>query len=229
MYDIPHDNERPASHMEYRIDHQDPEAIKKQAFAYMSELEGWCAEQKAGMLIDLVLKSKPEIIVEIGVWGGKSLIPMACALKANKKGTIFGIDPWSANASVDGVTNQSNKAWWESIDHEAIMWGLIDKIGKFNLIDQIQLIKGTSKDVDPIYEIDILHIDGNHTDEASYLDVTKWVPLVKQGGLIIVDDLTWSENGITSSQERSLQWLNAHCIKLAEFSDICVWGVWLKS
>jgi hypothetical protein len=74
----------------------------------------------------------------------------------------------------------------------------------------------------------MLHIDGNHSDETSYIDVTKWVPFVKQGGLIIYDDITWSENGVTASQARAVAWLDEHCIKLAEFSDVCVWGIWLK-
>lgn len=228
MYDIPSDHAQPSSYLEYSIEQTDPTVVKSRAFTYMRELHGWCSEEKAGMLIDLVLKSKPDKIVEIGVWGGKSLIPMACALKANKKGVIFGIDPWDPNASLQGLTNESNKAFWGWVDHEAVMWGLIDKICQFDLIDQVQLIKTTSKEAAPISGIDILHIDGNHSDETSYIDVTKWVPYVKAGGLIVFDDITWSENGTESSQRRAVEWLNENCIKLGEFNDLCVWGVWLK-
>lgn len=228
MYDMPQTQIQPTSHYEYTIAVEDANAVKNRAFGYMAQLDGWCSNDKAGMLIDLILKGKPEIVLEIGVWGGKSLIPMACALQANNKGIIYGIDPWDQNASTQGVTNEINKGFWGVVNHEAIMWGLVDKIAEFDLGKYIKLLKITSEKAPLIDGIDILHIDGNHTDEASYLDVTKWVPCVKAGGLVIVDDITWSENGIVSSQKRSVDWLNENCIKLAEFSDICEWGVWLK-
>src|SRR5271155_2865720 len=59
------------------------ERVRTQAFEWMAQLEGWCSDLKATTLVDLVLKVRPQVIVEIGVWGGKSLVPMACALKAN--------------------------------------------------------------------------------------------------------------------------------------------------
>jgi hypothetical protein len=92
---------------------------------------------------------------------------------------------------------------------------------------QIKLIRGTSLEVQPIFDIDILHIDGNHSDVTSYIDVTKWVPLVKSGGWIIFDDMTWYENG-KFTNARAVEWLDTHCKKIAEFQDNCVWGVWVK-
>src|SRR5579883_2959483 len=227
MLEMP-DHAAPPSHYEYVLDEQTANAVKNQAFFYMKHLHGWCSEEKAGFLIDLILKYQPEKVVEIGVWGGKSLIPMACALRSNQHGKIYGIDPWSNAASLQGLINEENKGFWSFVNHEAIMQGLIDKMGEFDLGEYIELIQTTSLDADPIPDIDLLHIDGNHSDETSYIDATKWVPLVKSGGLIIFDDITWTENGIDPSTARAIAWIDERCIKLAEFSDICVWGVWLK-
>lgn len=203
-------------------------AVKQQAFAYMDQLDGWCSKQKASFLIDLILRSRPGIIVEIGVWGGKSLVPMACALRANGAGTVYGIDPWSNTASIEEVQNEDNKAFWGTVDHEAVMRSLINKILYFQLQDQIVLMQRTSEEAPPINNIDILHIDGNHSEKTSYFDVQKWVPLVKSGGWIIFDDMTWSENG-SGTTARAVEWLDANCTKIAEFSDNCVWGIWVKS
>ena len=88
-------SEPPVSHYEYVMPQQHQNIqLKRQSFAYMSQLEGWCSEDKAGILIDLIVKYKPQVIVEVGVWGGKSLVPMANALRANGSGKIYGIDPW---------------------------------------------------------------------------------------------------------------------------------------
>ena len=40
--------------------------------------------------------------------------------------------------------------------------------------------------------IDILHIDGNHTEDSAYFDAVHWLPKVKQGGYIWFDDVNWS-------------------------------------
>ena len=74
------------THMEYKIEDTKLVAVKSTALQAMKELEGWCTDNKASILIDLILESKPTIIVEIGVFGGKSLVPMAFALKENNWG-----------------------------------------------------------------------------------------------------------------------------------------------
>ncbi|MBI2810794.1 MAG: class I SAM-dependent methyltransferase [Candidatus Melainabacteria bacterium] len=57
--------------------------------------------------MDYIFELKPERVVEIGVFGGKSLVPMACALRANQKGRIYGIDPWDNKESVRGLTEEA--------------------------------------------------------------------------------------------------------------------------
>ncbi len=201
--------------------------IKQQALEFMTQLHGWCSPEKGEFLIDLITKVRPKIVVEIGVWGGRSLIPMAHALKANGEGTIFGIDPWARSESVQWVTEEANRNFWDHADHEWVYQHLLQKIGEFRLEQQIRLCRATSESAAPIHEIDILHIDGNHSDPTSYLDVTKWVPLVKSGGWILFDDMRWFENGVYTTA-RAGHWLDEHCYKFAEFTDICTWGVWIK-
>lgn len=223
MHDVP------ASHYEYVIkaNYNDVSTIKQQGFAYMDQVDGWCSYRKAGFLMDLILKAKPQVVLEIGVWGGKSLIPMAYALKANGSGVIYGIDPWSTEASLEEVKDESNIAYWGTIDHENVMNWLIVKLFQFELKNHVQLIRSTSADAPLIADIDILHIDGNHSDKTSYLDVTKWVPLVKSGGWIIFDDMTWYEKG-SFTTAHAVEWLDAHCIRVAVFNDNCLWGAWVK-
>ena len=218
------DTAPPPTHYE---DLQSRRQISEQALAYMQQLDGWCSPEKARFLIDLICRAQPKVIVEIGVWGGKSLIPMAYALKVLNQGMIYGIDPWESKESVQWIMEDVNRAFWSWANHDWILQGLLAKIQQFDLGSQITLIKDTSEKAPPIYGIDILHIDGNHSEHTSYIDVTKWVPLVNSGGWIIFDDMTWFENGQYTAA-RATQWLDEHCHKFAEFSDICTWGVWVK-
>ncbi len=220
----------PKTHMESVVSENwfvAAENVKKTAHQFMEQIEGWCSEKKADILIDIISKMRPEVIVEIGVWGGKSLVPMACALKANNQGIIYGIDPWDSTESIRWVMNESNLAYWSRADHQAVKQRLINNLAQFDLQNQVKLIQSTSEDAAPINEIDLLHIDGNHSEQTSYLDVIKWVPLMKSGGFIIFDDMSWYENNHFTTA-RAVEWLNQQCIKFAEFSDDCIWGIWIK-
>lgn len=216
----------PASHYEYVVlQDLNRNSIIQQAkinvFGYMDQLEGWCSKNKAAILMDLVFMLEPSTVVEIGVFGGKSLIPMAAALKVAGKGKIYGIDPWDSKASAEGMEGV-NYEWWSKLDHGNILRYLQTKIVDFALEKQIELIVATSEQAPPIPNIDFLHIDGNHSEKAANLDVIKWVPLVRRGGLIIFDDVTWGTN------RSAVEWLDKNCTRLAEFHENCDWAVWIK-
>src|ERR1700722_11542692 len=108
--------------------------FKKEIFNSMDQLEGWCSKEKASVLVDIVRAVMPKTIVEVGVFGGKSLIPMAFALKKNGFGNIYGIDPWLNAASIAGMEKE-NLEYWGRLDHEKILLGLVTKIHEFGLQD----------------------------------------------------------------------------------------------
>ncbi len=226
MFDIPIDNPPPPESAIEKVV-EPAERVKARAVQYMEHVIGWCSPTKADVLMDIILRHKPQTVVEIGVFGGHSVIPMAAALKANGSGMLHGIDPWDNDASLEGVMNPSNEYYWSTINLEAVLQNLIDRIDEFGLGDHISLYRCKSIDAPLIENIDLIHIDGNHSDVTSYVDVTKWVPLMKSGSWIVFDDMTWYENGVFTTA-RAVEWLNAHCYKLAEFKDNSVWGIWIK-
>ncbi len=212
-----------SSAFEYRID---PVRIKNRALTNMGLVEGFCSEAKACGLVSLILEKKPQVVVEIGVWGGKSLVPMATAV-ASYGGLVYGVDPWSNEESLVGMTDENNKFFWGNVDHESVLYALMFQLDELGLSPFVELIRATSENAPPIYGIDFLHIDGNHSDETSYADVTKWVPLVKEGGTIVFDDIGWYEDGV-STNARAVAWLDAYCEKIFEIQDTSVWGVWRR-
>jgi predicted O-methyltransferase YrrM len=198
--------------------------FKSKVLEDIQQLDGWCSHFKASTLMELVWFVQPQVVVEIGVFGGKSLVPMAFALEdLGRGGIVYGIDPWSANSSAEGM-DDIHKDWWSSLDHGSILRKLQSKIGQFSLNKYIQLIQETSADAPEIPNIDILHIDGNHSDGASYLDVIKWVPLVRRGGMIVFDDITWD------TTIRATNWLDENCVRILSIQDEDnAWAIWVKS
>lgn len=159
----------------------------------INSLQGWCHQDKVDKLYNLIIDVKPSILVEIGVFGGKSLLSQAFALKENNKGIIHGIDSWKSSNCIDGMTNNDAIYWWKTLDYENIYNGCVNAIINNDLENYIQLHRMTSEEYSRSidYEIDILHIDGNHEEESSCKDVELYLPKVKKGGYIWFDDANW--------------------------------------
>ena len=82
-------------------------------------LIGWCSTDKAKAMASLIVKYKPETIVEIGVFGGRSLIPMAMACRHNGTGRVYGIDPYDRDAAADSLPPKDAE-WWSGVEMERV-------------------------------------------------------------------------------------------------------------
>lgn len=196
--------------------------FKQEVLKRLSGFIGWCSNEKATYLMDFVLQNKPTTAVEIGVYGGKSLAPVAFAMKYNGFGKIYGIDPWLVEESCKGMEGL-DLDYWSRVNHNGILHHLQINLRQFELSEYARLIRVTSQDCPPIHDIDIIHIDGNHSEDSSYHDVRKWAPLVKPGGLIIFDDIDWK------TTEKAAAWLDETCEKVGLVEGHKnVWGIWKK-
>lgn len=159
------------------------------------KLHGWCPKEKAEKLYEIVSNAKAELVVELGVFGGRSYIPMALALKDNGKGRIIGVDPWSKSASTQNYDpNDPNYVWWNNLDHNNILQCFVDALRTYRVSDISQYIRQTSKEAILAFQddsIDVLHQDANHSEETSSEEVEMYVPKVKKGGIWIMDDTDW--------------------------------------
>ncbi len=156
---------------------------------------GWCSQEKAYALASAVITMRPEIVIEVGVWGGRSLFPMALACQAVKKGKVIGIDPWVGAASVQGQINPLDRKFWSEVDHEAVYQKFLSVRQQNNLEDVIQIQRMISDYFEPPKQIGLAHLDGNHGEQA-LRDVQRFAPNVRVGGLCFLDDLDWSGGAV---------------------------------
>lgn len=152
---------------------------------------GWCDFPKAIGLANLVLATRPALVLEIGTWAGKSAIPMLLALKQIGAGKLICIDPWKANASEQGQTNDADKQWWAKADHEMIYQTFLANIDKHQLTPFLEIRRVTSDESDVPAELAIVHLDGNHGPDA-LRDAQKFAPAIRRYGFCVLDDLNWT-------------------------------------
>lgn len=185
----------------------------------MQDIDGWLSDEVAASMRDLILAEYPGICVEIGVYKGKSLINSALALRQNGSGIIYGIDPWSNLEAVKGLGEQENlesndHVNWGSVDMEAIHQECMRHIRENELEEYAVIIRAASQHCRTLFRrnsIDILYIDGGHSEEFSCRDVDYYLPRVKVGGHIWFDDAHWK------STFQATELLRTQCVLVRNF------------
>ncbi len=192
---------------------------------HINYVDGWCTEEKADYLYNLVKEIKTStdpLVVEIGVYGGKSLFPMALALQENKSGRVIGIDPWQKASNIEGSLSQADIDWWSALDIDFIYKKFVSNTLHLDLLKHLSWFRLRSDEAVKIFEeesIDILHQDGNHSPEVSYKEISIWYPKLKSGGIWVIDDINWP------TTKNAVDWLSSN-MELIHMTDS--WAVYKK-
>jgi hypothetical protein len=128
-------------------------------------------------------------------------------------GKITGIDPWSFEMSKNDI--ETADKIYEDYFYNQLLKGqetfdiiynnVSDIVSNNDMSKTITLIRKPSEDAFIEFEnesIDIIHIDGNHNEMNVSRDILLYLPLVKKGGYIVMDDSDW--NSVKNSINRFL-------------------------
>ena len=204
--------------------YKDVADLQALARAELPKISGWCSPAKADKLISTVLEHRVKVAVEIGVFAGSSLLMIAMALKHQGDGVVYGIDPWTHTAALEEMQEHANRDWWQKVDLENIYQECLRHIRQLDLAFHCQLCRERSDEALHRFadvSIDLLHIDGNHSELRSFADAQLYLPKVKPGGIIFFDDLHWTEAGrVTTS--RAVEYLRSTCRQLNVVSDCAI-------
>lgn len=202
-----------------------PETLKHKITAIMQPgaSEGWLTPERGIEMADLIIQVRPKVVVEIGVFGARSLVAQALALKENGFGKIYGIDPWKLEMAIEGE-NEANREWWtKNVNLHNIHNGAMGLIWAHGLDEHAIVIRAPSHFASMLFsgddvmavrqEIDIANIDGCHSEIASCRDVELYLPCVRRGGYIWMDDCDWP------STKRAQQLLERECATMKTSPD----------
>lgn len=180
------------------------------------KMEGWCNVDKALAMAKLILETNPTVVVELGVFGGRSLIPQALALREadhsqnhlqpHRRGILYGVDPWQVEPAIEGEV-EANAQWWLKdcplhVIHEGCMKAIWDE----KLEPYVIIMRCRAEHALHLFAesgIDILHFDQNHSEMASMRDIQIYYPLVKVNGYIWFDDTNWT------TTNKAQEWVDA--------------------
>lgn len=153
---------------------------------------------KTQILYFLVRKIKPRIVVETGVAAGKSTGNILQALQDNNFGKLYSID-----LPFQWYTYGNHQLHLDSLPAGKVSGYLIPK----NLTTNWEFILGNTYDKLPkllkkLNNIDIFFHDSEHTDKAMSFEYTASWPHINKGGILISDDINYTNTFYNFSAEK---------------------------
>lgn len=168
-------------------------------------LHGWCDRPKATTLVNMILATKPEVVVEFGIWGGRSFFPMALALKQLGHGKIIGVDPWKVEASVEGQTTDPDRKHWQETNHEVVYQHFMHTLTRLGLEPYCEIHRCKSEEIELPGNVGLFHLDQNHGEQA-FNEMVRCAPKIAPYGFVVLDDLSWSGGHV----QRTADWLKSN-------------------
>lgn len=164
-------------------------ALSKNLFAL--DLQGWNSQHR--YLTEGIAAINPKVIVEIGVWKGRSTIFMASELKRRgATSAVIAVDTW-LGSSEHWIEDDyfSEMDFWSG--YPALYYKFISNIKRMDVADYVVPLPLDSLNAAHLLEQrhicpDMIHLDGGHHYDSVMADLRAWWPILSPGGLFIGDD-----------------------------------------
>ena len=152
---------------------------------------------------DLVALLRPKLLVELGVDQGESYFAFCQSAAEQKTGTrCFAIDTWQGDeqAGQYDETTFTQVAAHNRANYET-----------FSTLMRCTFDSAADKFSDA--SIDVLHLDGLHSEEAIRHDLQIWLPKLRPGGLLLMHDVAVRNRGFgvwkvwAELRERGRSWM----------------------
>jgi hypothetical protein len=128
---------------------------------------------------DLLAVMKPAVLVELGVDRGESYFAFCQAGAENRTGTrCFGIDTWRGDQHAG--------------DYDETTFAQVSEHNRANYEPFSTLLRCGFDEARAQFaeaSIDVLHLDGLHTETAVRHDVDSWLPKLRPGGILLLHDV----------------------------------------
>ena len=128
---------------------------------------------------DLVARLRPRVFVELGTDRGESYFAICQASAENKTGTTcFAVDTWRGDLHA-GQYDETTFALVAA--HNRAYYKNFSKLMRCTFDAALENF--------PLEGIDLLHLDGLHSEEAVRRDLGNWLPKLRAGGLLLLHDI----------------------------------------
>lgn len=134
---------------------------------------------------DLVATLRPRVFVELGTDRGESYFAFCQSALDNRTGTrCFAVDTWRGDQQAG---DYDETTFCEVSTHNDAHYAEFSTLLRCTFDEAVAQF--------PAESIDILHLDGLHTEEAVRHDLDRWLPKIRPGGILLMHDVSVRSRG----------------------------------
>ncbi len=128
---------------------------------------------------DLVAELRPQVLVELGTDRGESYFAFCQSALENHTGTrCFAVDHWQGDTHAGSYDDAT---FADVCAHNSKHYASFSILLRCSFDAALEQFAPAS--------IDLLHIDGCHTEESARHDVESWLPKLRPGGILLMHDV----------------------------------------
>ncbi|MEO6870950.1 MAG: class I SAM-dependent methyltransferase [Chthoniobacterales bacterium] len=134
---------------------------------------------------DLAAQLRPRSFVELGTDRGESFFAFCQSALENQTDTrCFAVDHWQG----DSHAGSYDDATFADVDaHNRNHYAAFSSLLRSSFDEALSHFASES--------IDLLHIDGHHSEEAVRHDLQRWLPKLRPGGILLMHDVAMRKRG----------------------------------
>ena len=134
---------------------------------------------------DAVAVLRPRVLVELGTDRGESYFCFCQSVLENNTGTrCFAVDNWRGDLHVGGYDEATYR---QVVGHNEKHYREFSTLVRSDFDQALRRFEDNS--------IDLLHLDGLHTETAVRQDLERWLPKLRPGGILLIHDVTVRNRG----------------------------------
>ena len=174
--------------------------IKNYFYYFLSKVKKFTKDKRVHILLQL---NKKSIIAEVGVWKG-DFSKLIYDYSLPKK--LILVDPWIFDSKIRGCAPQVDGN--EPLSQKFFDDAKISAYKKFKDLENVNIIEKNSYDGSIMFDneyFDYIYIDGEHSYEAVFNDLSYWYPKLKKNGKIFGDDFYWREEDNSFSVKKAYE------------------------
>ena len=139
------------------------------------DLDGWFTETEAEVYRSLVQRIRCGIVVEVGVWKGRSISAILDVCRTNQN-RVYAVDTWRPDPRDAGYREAVRR------DIAAVFR---DNVARLGHATTVEILHEESRDAARLFfdrSVDLAFIDADHSYKAVIEDLRNWLPKVCAAG-----------------------------------------------
>jgi len=173
---------------------QEPKAALRWIVDISATVPGWrLAEESMALAAIAYELPAGATIVEVGAYMGRGTVVLAAARRLRGDGMVHAIDPF--DCSGDEYSTPFYKQLLQEHGAASLQDVFRSHLTRFALENTVTVHPGQSRQIGSAWTdpIDLLLLDGDHSPAGAREAFETWVPFVRSGGTIAIDNSTERE------------------------------------